>query len=91
MVDGFDMDMLFTKAQSAPTTVPSTTGSDASLRAISTAITTISSKNTACLSNTDKDKVIDGNNMPKDIRERCHFKNYSVKIITKRNLVAFND
>ena len=47
MVDGINIDKLFTKAQTAPTTAPVTTGSDASLAAISTTMKNISSKNIA--------------------------------------------
>ena len=75
MVDGFDMDKLFKPAQTAPTTALSTTGSDTSVRAISTTMTNINSKNAACSADNDKEEIMDYNYMPKDICERCHLKN----------------
>ena len=59
MVDGFDIDKLFAKAQSDPTTAPLTTGSDASLRAISTAMITISSTNAAQSADNNKEETIE--------------------------------
>lgn len=90
MVNGFNIDELFTKAQTVLITVPSTTGSDVSLAVISTTIRTISSKNAAQSADNDKEESINYNDMPKHVCEKCHRKNDLVKIITKRHLIIFN-
>jgi hypothetical protein len=91
MIDGFDMDQLFTRRQAAPASVTSPSSGDKSLEAISTAMTNISSKNAARSADNDKEETIDYKDMPKDVRERCHLKNDPVKIIAKRHLIKFNN
>lgn len=73
-VDGLDMNKLFKRAQATPTTTTSNTGSDTSLKATSAVMTNISSKNAACSADSDKAEIIGYNDMPKDVRERCHLK-----------------
>ena len=81
MVTGFDIEKLFTKAQSAAATAPLTTGNNASFASFSTAMTNIRNKNAARLTDNDKDETIDYKDMPKDVREICQLKNNLVKII----------
>ena len=65
MVDGFDMDQIFTRRQAAPTiTVPLPTGSDTNLASIATLMSSISCKNAAQSADNDKEETIDYNNMP---------------------------
>ena len=73
MVDGFDMNKLFIRQQAAPTTVLATTRRDASLAAISTAMTNcknISSKNVAHSADNDNDKeeTIDCKDMSTNVK-----------------------
>ena len=91
MIDGFDMDKLFTRQQAAPTTILSTMGSDASLVAISAAMTIISSKNAARSVDNDKDELIDYNNMPTYVCERYNIKNDPFKIIANQHLTNFSN
>ena len=88
MVNGFDMDQLFSKRQAAPTTTPSTTGCDTNLASIATLMSNISSKNAAKSANNDKEETISYNNMPKDVQERCSLKNHPTRIIAKEILVT---
>ena len=67
MVDGLNMDKLFTLEQAAPTTAPLTTGSDINLASIANLMSSISSKNVVQSADNDKEETIDYNNMPKDV------------------------
>ena len=91
IVDGFDIDKLFTRQHGAPTTIPATTESDASLAAISTVMPNIRSKNIAQSADNNKEETIDYNYMQKDVHERCYLNNNPVKIIAKRYLAKFSN
>lgn len=69
MVYGFDMDMLFTREQVAPTTAPPTTGSDTNLASIATSMSSFGGGNVAQLADNDKEETIYYNNMPQDIHD----------------------
>ena len=67
MVDGLNMDKLFTSEQVAQNTAVLTTGSDANLAFIATSMSKISSKDAIQSANNDKEETIDYNNMSKDV------------------------
>ena len=64
------MDNIFSIEQAAPITTTSSYDNDANLVSIATSmLTAVSSKNAANHAAFDKEKTIDYNNMPIDIRE----------------------
>ena len=68
IVDGLNTNKLFTAKQATSTNVQSTDGNDAHLASIATSMpTTLSTKNAAKHTDTDKEENINYNNMLKDI------------------------
>lgn len=91
VVDGFNMDKLIRREQAAPTTTPSTTGSDTNLASIAISMLSISSKNTSWSADNGKEETIDHNNIPKDVGDQCSHKNDQSKIIAKSDLADFSN
>ena len=69
MVDGPNMDKLFTVEQAAPTTTSPTTRNDENLVSITTLMLPISSKNAAHSADNDKGGLIDHKNILMDVQE----------------------
>ena len=95
IVDGLNMNKLFSEKQAVPTTTSLTGTTGNYLASIATSmLATVSgviSKNAANHADADKEETIDYNDIPIDVWERCALDNHPNKIIAMGYMKAYHD
>ena len=97
IVDGLNMDKLFSNEQAipAPTTLTATATAVTCLATIastmSTAVSGVTSKASTNYADADKDETIDYKDMPTDVCARYDLKNHPINVITSSDLKPYHN